>query len=83
MERLVIVLAIIGIAYWYSSGSHDYSVGTSPVDDPKKNAQIIADCVAHGIFMQSDGYKGQGESPEDICADENNLYRTYTGWHRR
>jgi hypothetical protein len=83
MGKIMIVLAIIGIAYWYWSGPHDYSAGTSPVDDPKKNAQIIADCVAHGDYMQSSGYKGRGESPEAICADENNLYRSYTGWHRR
>jgi len=79
----VIWLAVIGIAYWYWSEPDNYSAGTSPVDDPKKNAQIIADCVANGGYMQSNGYKDQGESPEGICADENNLYRTYTGWHRR
>ena len=79
----VIWLAVIGIAYWYWSGPRDYSAGTSPVDDSKKNAQIIADCVANGGYMQSGRYNGQGESPEGICADENNLYRNYTGWHRR
>jgi hypothetical protein len=83
MARFIIVLVFIGIAYWYWSGPHDYSAETSPVDDPKKNAQIIADCVEHGYSEQSDGYKGQGRSPEDICADENNLHKTYTGWHRR
>jgi len=77
----VIWLAVIGIVYWY--WSHNYSAGTSPVDDPKKNAQIIADCVASGGFMQSNDYGGQGKSPAEICADENNLYSTYTGWHRR
>ena len=79
----VIWLAVIGIAYWYWSELHNYSAETSYVDDPKKNAQIIADCVENGSYMQSTRYKGQGESPEGICADENNLYRTYTGWHRR
>ena len=58
MGRIIIVLAIIVIAYWYWSGPNDYSAETSPVDDPKKNAQIIADCVANGNFSQTDSYKG-------------------------
>ena len=83
MGRIIIVLAIIVIAYWYWSGPNDYSAETSPVDDPKKNAQIIADCVARGDFAQEDNYKGPGENREYICADKNNLYRAYDGWHRR
>ena len=83
MGKIMMVLAIIGIAYWYWTGPHDYSAETSPVEDPKKNAQIIADCVANGGYMQSSRYNGQGESPTAICADENNLYMNYTGWHRR
>ena len=83
MGRIIIVLAIIGIAYWYWSGLGQNSAETSSVDDPKKNAQIIADCVARGDSAEADGYKGLGRSPESICADKNNLYMTYTGWHRR
>jgi hypothetical protein len=83
MGRIIFFLAIIGIAYWYWSGPHQYSAETSPIDDPKKNAQIIAECVAHGDYEQADSYKGSGENPEDICADKNNLYRTYGEWRRR
>ena len=83
MARIIVVLAIIVIAYWYWSGLYQNSAETTSVDDPKKNAQIIAECVRNGNFMQSDSYKGPRENPENICADENNLYRGYDGWHRR
>jgi hypothetical protein len=79
----LLLLAIIVIAYWYWSELGQNSAETSSVDDPKKNAQIIADCVARGDFAEADSYKGPRQTPESICADENNLYMTYEGWHRR
>jgi hypothetical protein len=81
MGKIIIVLAIIVIAYWYWSGLD--SAETSAVDDPKRNAQIISDCVARGGFEDVDSHKGSGQTPESICADKNNLYDTYGGWHRR
>jgi uncharacterized membrane protein len=83
MGRIIIVLAIIVIAYWYWSGLGQNSAETSSADDPKRNAQIIAECLANGRFAQADNYKGPGENPEYICADENNLYMIYGEWHRR
>ena len=83
MGRIIIFLAIIGIAYWYWSGPHQYSAETSPIDDPKKNAQIIAECVAQENFAKADGYRDSGENPEEICADENNLYMFDGKWYRR
>jgi hypothetical protein len=83
MGKIIIVLAFIGIAYWYWTGPYQHSAKAHPEDNPKKNAQIIADCVENGGYMRSSHYNGQGESPTAICADENNLYRNYTGWHRR
>jgi hypothetical protein len=84
MGKTIIVLVIIVIAYWYWSGAYQYSAKMSTSDDPKKNAQIIAECVKDGGGLGHDGsYTGSRESPEDICADKNNLYRGYDGWHRR
>ena len=84
MGKTIIVLVIIVIAYWYWSGANQYSAQTTSVDDPKKNAQIIADCIANGGGMApTDSYKGSQKRPEEICADKHNLYRSYTGWHRR
>ena len=83
MGRIIIVFAIIVLAYWYWSELGKNTAETSTLDDPKRNAQIIADCVAQGGFEGVDSYKGSGQTPESICADKNNLYMTYGEWHRR
>jgi len=83
MGKIIIVLAIIVIAFWYWSGLNQNSAEMSSGDDQKKYAQIIADCVARGDFTQADSFKGSGKSPEAICADENNLYMSYGEWRRR
>jgi hypothetical protein len=84
MGKILIVLAIIVIAYWYWSGLNQNSGEMYSGDDPKKNAQIIADCVARGDFAQAGEYSDRNESPKYICADENNLYSNSAGeWHRR
>jgi hypothetical protein len=83
LGKLVFVLAIIVIAYWYWSELGQDISQTSALDDPERNAQIIADCVARGGFDESGSDKGPGQSPESICADTNNLYMTYGEWHRR
>jgi hypothetical protein len=80
MGRIIIILAIIVLAYWYWSELGKNTAETSTLDDPKRNAQIIADCVARGGFEESGNYKGPGENPESICADKNNrLFRTKCG----
>ena len=83
LSKLAKWLVFIGIAYWIWTGPYQSLAYTPSVDDPKRNAQIIADCVARGDFAQEDNYKGPGENREYICADKNNLYRAYDGWHRR
>ena len=83
MGRIIIVLAIIVIAYWYWSELGQDISQTSALDDPERNAQIIEDCVARGGFDDAGSNKGPGQSPAILCADKNNLYRTYGEWHRR
>ena len=81
MAKILIGLVIIWVAYWYLSGANQNSART---DDPQRNAQIIAECVASGGGSESDGaYTGSGESPQSVCADKHNLYRGYDGWHHR
>ena len=83
MGKIIIVLAFIGIAYWYWTGPYQHSAKAHPEDNPKKNAQIIAECVAHENFAKADGYRDPGEDPEEECADEHNLVKMYGEWHRR
>jgi hypothetical protein len=83
MARLVIVLALIGMAYWYWSGPYQNSVNTPPVDDTKKYAEIMAQCIAQENFAIEDGARDLGEDAEEECADENGLMKMDGKWYRR
>jgi hypothetical protein len=86
MARLgkpIILLAFIGIAYWYWSGPYQHSAKTPPADDPKNNAEIMEQCIAQENFAIADGLRSPGENAEEVCADENGLFKIYGEWHRR
>jgi hypothetical protein len=83
MARIIMLLAFIGITYWYWTGPYQHSAKTPPVDDPKKNAQIMAECIAGETFAEADGYRSPGENAEDVCADENDLMKMYGEWYHR
>jgi hypothetical protein len=88
MARLVIVLAFIGIAYWYWSGPYQNSANTAPVDDTKQNAGIMNRCIADKNYTEAvGGYSGNGgntgEDAEEVCADENSLFKMDGKWYRR
>ena len=88
MARLVILLALIGVAYWYWSGPYQNSANTPPVDDTKRNAETMARCIAQESYAEElRGYSGNvgstGEDVEEICADENNLFKMDGKWYRR
>ena len=82
------MLAIIGIAYWYWSGPYQNSANTPPVDDTKQNAEIMNLCIARENYAEAvGGYSGNvgstGEDAEEVCADENSLFKMDGKWYRR
>ena len=86
MARLVkpvILLAFIGIAYWYWIGPYQHSAKTPPADNPKKNAQIMVQCISQENFAIADGAMDLGEDAEEVCADENGLMKMYGEWYHR
>jgi hypothetical protein len=83
MARLVIVLALIGIAYWYWSGPYQNSAHTPSVDDTKQNAKIMARCIADENFAEADGARNPGENAEEVCAYENSLFKMDGKWYHR
>jgi hypothetical protein len=86
MARLVtpvILLALIGIAYWYWSGPYQNTANTPPVDDTKRNAEIMAQCIAQENFAEADCASDPGEDAEEVCADENDLMKMYGKWYHR
>jgi hypothetical protein len=83
MTRLLVVLTFIGIAYWYWSEPYQNSLNTPPADDPKKNAAIMAQCIAQENFAIEDGARDPGENAEEVCADENGFMKMYGKWYHR
>jgi hypothetical protein len=83
MAKLVIVLALIGLAYWYWTGPYQNSAHAPPADDTKQNAEIMAQCISRENFAAADGYRSPGEDPETVCADENHLFKQYGKWYHR
>jgi len=88
MAKLVIVLAFIGIAYWYWSGPYQNSLNAPPVDDTRQNARIMEQCIARVNYAEavsgSSGNVGStGNDAEEVCADENRLFKMEGNWYRR
>jgi hypothetical protein len=89
MAKLVFLLAIIGLAYWYWSGPYQRSALTSEADQQQKNAAIMQRCIKQEMSMQSAGdVAGLGdvgsnrEDAERLCADKYGLEKRDDGWHR-
>jgi hypothetical protein len=90
MTRLVIVLTLIGIAYWYWTGPYQNSSQTPPVDDTMQNAEIMKRCITREKHMEAaaglaglGGVGSTGEDAERLCADEHNLFKSDGEWHSR
>ena len=86
MARLVkpaIILAMIGIADWYWTGPFKHSARTPSEDNPKKNAEIMAKCIAGENFAIADGTRDPGEDPVAVCADAHNLVEISGKWYRK
>ena len=90
MAKLVIVLALIGIAYWYWSGPYQSSADSPAADATKQNGEIMRRCMTREKHMEAAGelagigYVGTtGEEAEKLCADENGLYKMDGKWYPR
>jgi hypothetical protein len=90
MLRLAIVLAIVGLGYWYWSGSSRQSAQTSEAERLQENAVIMQRCIREEERMQAaGGMAGLGDvgstgvEAERVCAEKNNLYLQDGKWHSR
>jgi hypothetical protein len=90
MARLAIILAIIGLAYWYWSGPYQKSTETSEADRLAENAAIMQHCINQEQRMQSTGglagladVGSTGVDAEKLCAEKNKLYKQDGNWYRR
>ena len=88
MARLVILLAFIGVAYWYWTGPFQNSAKTPVVDDTKQNAEVMKHCIARENYGEavggySDNVRSSEEDAEELCADENSFFKMDGKWYRR
>ena len=79
----VILLAIIGIAFWYWTGPYENFANTAHVDDPKENAEVMQLCIDHED--REEGLSGNvgspGENPAEVCAKRIGFYQMDGEWH--
>jgi hypothetical protein len=90
MAKLVIILAVIGLAYWYWSGSQQKSTEQLEAERLQDNAVIMQRCINEEQRMQSTGgLAGVGDvgsigaDAERLCAEKNNLYKRDGNWHNK
>ena len=90
MAKLVLVLAVIGLAYWYWSGPYQKSTEAMEADRLKENAAIMQRCINEEQRMQSAGglaglgdVGSTGSDAERVCAEKNSLYQRDGNWHAR
>jgi len=90
MAKLVILLALIGLAYWYWSGPYQKSTETLEANQLKDNAVIMQRCINEEQRMQSTGglaglgdVGSAGVDAEKLCAEKNNLYERDGNWYKK
>jgi hypothetical protein len=88
MAKVAIILAILGIAYWYWSRPHEESTPTLEADQLQNNAVAMQRCIKQEERMQAaGGVAGLGDvgsaggDAEKVCAEKNNLYLRDGKWY--
>ena len=89
MGKLVVILVLIGLAYWYWSGWHQKSTEALEGDQLKANAVIMQRCINEEQRMQSAGgvagladVGSAGTDAEKACAQKNNLHERDGNWYK-
>ena len=88
MAKLVVILAIIGLAYWYWSTSNQQTAEDLEAQQLKENAMIMQHCIKKQESMEASANLGglvdigsRGEDAERLCADQNSLYFRDGNWY--
>ena len=88
MGKLAMIAIILGIAYWYWSGSHNRSTEDPEADRLQENAEIMQRCMNQERRMQSAGglagvadSDSAGADAETLCANEYHLEKRDGQWY--
>jgi hypothetical protein len=87
MAKVVIFLALIGVAYWYWSGPYQKSTESLEADRLQENAVTMQRCINQEQRMQSaGGLAGIGDvgsgggDAESLCGGKSNLDKEDGKW---
>ena len=90
MAKLVIIVALIGLAYWYWFGPHQKSTEALETTQLKENAVIMQRCINEEQRMQATGglagvpdVGSSGAEAERVCAARYNLYQRDGNWYKK
>jgi len=90
VAKIVIMLALVGLAYWYWSGSREQPIEALEAARSQENAAIMQQCINQEQRMQSTGGLGgladvgsSGADAESVCADKHGLVKRDGRWHKR
>jgi len=90
MKKLLVLLALIGAAYWYWTGPYQKSTASLEADQLQENAATMQRCINQEQRMQGAGALGgvgdvgsSGQDAERVCAEKNHLYKQDGNWYRQ
>jgi len=88
MGKLAILVAVLGLGYWYWSGPYQDSAGTSEASRLAENMSRMQRCIREEKRMDAaagmagiGGVGNSGADAERVCADKYNLYLLDGEWH--
>lgn len=90
MGKLLVILAILGVAYWYWSGPSQKSTEQLEADRLQANAETMRRCVNQERRMETAGglagvaeVGSSGADAERLCAAKYHLQLRDGNWHDR
>ncbi len=84
-SRVIGLLAILGVAYWYYTGPLQTGRPSLETEQLEENARVMNKCMRREATMTaSSGMAGAppgGGDAEKLCAEQHGLYKENGQWH--
>jgi hypothetical protein len=80
LQRIITVALLAGVGYWYWSGPYQERVNPTPEQKLLENSENMRECIYNKKYAASRTLTGI-VNPEEICAEELNLYEYEGQWH--
>lgn len=81
-QRIILIITVIGAAYWYWSGPYREKSNPSYEATLKQNGEGMAQCIRAAAYNRGATGTGPGASAaREQCAKQYNLYESEGHWH--